>query len=350
MGQVHSRLTISLTSTKLEWMMYLRMLSAMHGTEDASDPHFTLNEQEPIVQNRKTLQVLQVSANDNQILVGKDNIITAKNEKGKSNSHLKKIVPKQKPVSVFEDPAEHLRRKSYDDKAVQTEKERMKRLSEAGEDIDQEVFELMVQEEVPESYWKEVAEQRRVALNDSLHENEMLHKEIEDLKDENSKLTVMASKADYFADVIQGMLDDQSEEDKPDTEDSKNVEESGKCDKTDVEPQLVDNCENCQNSCENDLEVVDVKKDSNHLEGELSKDSASIQDDNEEVTSSETKNKLDSLESSEEKSPRRTYEECDTESSKEVIEKAVSEQCTTVEEKEDSKEKGKLAINYRKLF
>ena len=29
-------------------------------------------------------------------------------------------------------------------------------------------------EEVPESYWKEIAEQRRVALNDSLHENEMV--------------------------------------------------------------------------------------------------------------------------------------------------------------------------------
>lgn len=29
-------------------------------------------------------------------------------------------------------------------------------------------------EEVPESYWKELAEQRRIALNDSLHENEMV--------------------------------------------------------------------------------------------------------------------------------------------------------------------------------
>lgn len=31
-------------------------------------------------------------------------------------------------------------------------------------------------EEVPESYWKELAEQRRIALNDSLHENEMVGK------------------------------------------------------------------------------------------------------------------------------------------------------------------------------
>ena len=48
-------------------------------------------------------------------------------------------------MSVFEDPVEQLRRKSFDDKAVQTEKQRQQRLSEGGEDLDPEVFELMVQ-------------------------------------------------------------------------------------------------------------------------------------------------------------------------------------------------------------
>ncbi|KAK3100326.1 hypothetical protein FSP39_018155 [Pinctada imbricata] len=42
MEQVHSHFTISPTSTKLAWMMHLRMLTAMHGTVDASDLHFML--------------------------------------------------------------------------------------------------------------------------------------------------------------------------------------------------------------------------------------------------------------------------------------------------------------------
>ncbi|KAK3087348.1 hypothetical protein FSP39_004943 [Pinctada imbricata] len=45
MGQVHFRLTISPTSTKLVWMTYLRMLTTMHGPEAASAPHFMLSEQ-----------------------------------------------------------------------------------------------------------------------------------------------------------------------------------------------------------------------------------------------------------------------------------------------------------------
>ncbi|KAK3095469.1 hypothetical protein FSP39_015057 [Pinctada imbricata] len=40
MGQVYSHLTISLTSTKLAWMMQLRMLTAVHGTEGVSDSTF----------------------------------------------------------------------------------------------------------------------------------------------------------------------------------------------------------------------------------------------------------------------------------------------------------------------
>ena len=42
MGQVHSRLIISPTSTKLAWMMHLNVLTIMHGTEAASDLHFML--------------------------------------------------------------------------------------------------------------------------------------------------------------------------------------------------------------------------------------------------------------------------------------------------------------------
>ncbi|KAK3091425.1 hypothetical protein FSP39_019789 [Pinctada imbricata] len=48
MGQVHSHLTISPTSTKLAWMMHLRPCfnTAMHGTSAAFDLYFMLEQQD----------------------------------------------------------------------------------------------------------------------------------------------------------------------------------------------------------------------------------------------------------------------------------------------------------------
>ncbi|KAK3097163.1 hypothetical protein FSP39_006975 [Pinctada imbricata] len=43
MEQVQSRLTIGASSTTIAWMMHLRMLTTMHGTEAASDLYFTLD-------------------------------------------------------------------------------------------------------------------------------------------------------------------------------------------------------------------------------------------------------------------------------------------------------------------
>ncbi|XP_048763819.2 geminin-like [Ostrea edulis] len=141
---------------------------------------------------RKIFQTLQSSAQNPQKLIGQPSV-TKKNTT--------KLVPLKEPLTVYKDPKNE---KTFDDKAVQTE--RLRSLACANDDIEQEAYDLMVSEEVPETYWKELAEQRRIALNDSLHENEMLHKEVEDLKEENSKLTEMAEKADYFADVIQTIL------------------------------------------------------------------------------------------------------------------------------------------------
>ncbi|XP_052687755.1 geminin-like isoform X1 [Crassostrea angulata] len=162
--------------------------------------------------NRKIFQTLQCSAQDPQKLAGQAPV---------SKKPISKLVPSKEPLSkhVYKDPKIV---KTFDHKAVQTERnKRLGSQSLLSEDIDQEAYDLMVSEEVPESYWKELAEQRRMALNDSLHENEMLHKEVEELREENSKLSEMAEKADYFADVIQTMIggeEEQEKNEKPDEE------------------------------------------------------------------------------------------------------------------------------------
>lgn len=107
----------------------------------------------------------------------------------------------QKPITIFVDPP----KKKLDDKASQTEK------SQNGSDA----YNMLVSEEIPESYWKELAEERRKALDESLHENEQLHKEVSELKDENDKLSKVASQAEYFANVLKEVLGAE-EEDKDD--------------------------------------------------------------------------------------------------------------------------------------
>lgn len=109
----------------------------------------------------------------------------------------------QKPITVFVDPPY----KKHDHKASQTEK---KDVVNSGD---------LISDEVSESYWKELAEERRKALNESLHENEQLHKELLELKEENEKLSKVASQAEYFANVLKEVLG--AEEDKDDLDDEK---------------------------------------------------------------------------------------------------------------------------------
>ncbi|KAM9103002.1 geminin isoform X1 [Sarcophilus harrisii] len=78
------------------------------------------------------------------------------------------------------------------------------------EEVSQEAFDLMINENPPPQYWKEVAEQRRKALYEALQENEKLHKEIEQkdneiarLKEENKELAELAEHVQYMADMIE---------------------------------------------------------------------------------------------------------------------------------------------------
>ncbi|XP_064625994.1 geminin-like [Lineus longissimus] len=80
------------------------------------------------------------------------------------------------------------------------------------ETIDKEAYELMVQETVPESYWEEVAEQRRVALADALDENEkvgeakiskLLYQSFDGITNFNTKCRIFDAKSPSLQYLIQ---------------------------------------------------------------------------------------------------------------------------------------------------
>uniref|UniRef100_UPI00358E1992 geminin n=1 Tax=Myxine glutinosa TaxID=7769 RepID=UPI00358E1992 len=76
---------------------------------------------------------------------------------------------------------------------------------------------LMVQEPASVEYWAQLAEQRRIALEDTLLENERLmadlvlkEAELERLRQENEELAELAAKASYLADVVEKLSEDAS--------------------------------------------------------------------------------------------------------------------------------------------
>lgn len=65
-----------------------------------------------------------------------------------------------------------------------------------------DAYDLMVNEEVPAEYWKQLAEQRRVALETALKENEQLHEQLELLGAENKHLQTIADQALPLAELL----------------------------------------------------------------------------------------------------------------------------------------------------
>lgn len=219
-------------------------------------------------ENRKTLQTLQYST-------------------GAPISPIRKIVKPQKknliekgqkPITVFVDPP----RKKLDDKASQTEK-----TNRNGVDADD-----LMSDEVSESYWKELAEERRKALNESLHENEQLHKEVSELKEENEKLSKVAGQAEYFANVLKDVLgaDDDEEEDKEviNSTDSDASEQNSNNEIIESNNLLVDNCVEKTESIHSDEILQESESDGKHtiMKDEKHKtESVQVESTSEEVSS-----------------------------------------------------------------
>ncbi|XP_041811791.1 geminin [Chelmon rostratus] len=137
---------------------------------------------------RQTLQVLQPSA------INKD--------LGRS-AQMGKVIPKRKQWSA--EQTRGPKRVKVEVKSTQTEETQC-----LTDGMSNEVYELMVRETPPSTYWKEVAEERRKALYNVLQENEKLHKDIEakdeqitKLKCENEELVELAQHVQYMADMIE---------------------------------------------------------------------------------------------------------------------------------------------------
>ncbi|XP_036907282.1 geminin [Sturnira hondurensis] len=101
--------------------------------------------------------------------------------------------------------------------------------------VTQEAFDLMVAENPPPQYWKEMAERRRKALHEALQENEKLHREIEQkdseiarLRKENKDLAEVAEHVQYMAELLERMKGRRlADSGSPESQDSDSEEEAG---------------------------------------------------------------------------------------------------------------------------
>ncbi|XP_054713160.1 uncharacterized protein LOC129222656 [Uloborus diversus] len=59
----------------------------------------------------------------------------------------------------------------------------------------------------PDSFWRELAEQRRIALEKALEENESLHDQLQVLEVENSQLKNIVKEANQLASIVKGILE-----------------------------------------------------------------------------------------------------------------------------------------------
>ncbi|XP_018319284.1 geminin [Agrilus planipennis] len=142
----------------------------------------SIDEKENIKNTRKTLKIIQESAIDKENLVGRSKSV--KDTKLAANSTGGTFKAK-KPVILV-------------DKGVQT-----------GETVITAAD--LISDEPGIDYWKTLAEQRKVALDESLEENGRLKDVIESLEEENKICKEMLNEAKELVAVLQEMMDDRDE-------------------------------------------------------------------------------------------------------------------------------------------
>ncbi|CAH8628119.1 unnamed protein product [Schistosoma margrebowiei] len=166
---------------------------------------------------RKGLRVLNTSEliepNKTPLSVGKKpRIISAKDFVKKPITN-KPVVHKVAPFIIFQDPiqahCQHcgaLRSKSKEDQHPNSPKE-FKETASQVEVIDLNAW--LCSEHPPEKYWETIAEQRRVALKETLDENLELCELVEKLNLEIEKLSAIASRGDRIDSLYNQMFEGQ---------------------------------------------------------------------------------------------------------------------------------------------
>ncbi|XP_068678505.1 geminin-like isoform X3 [Montipora foliosa] len=143
-------------------------------------------------EKRKTLQVLQPAANGDGTLVGSRGVIRQNETKLKIQDS-----GSSSSSTVRSDSSDS-------DSAKKSVKKSTKSLES---DVNEKSGALMVSDPPPERYWELLAEERRLALQEALEENERLHKELEEMKEKNKALEEIAGQAEYFASLYQMVME-----------------------------------------------------------------------------------------------------------------------------------------------
>lgn len=75
---------------------------------------------------------------------------------------------------------------------------------------DQETYDLLTSDTPSETYWKDLADERRRALTETLQENERLCSEIEVLKEENNRLGEVEKRAEDLEEMLNDIMADEA--------------------------------------------------------------------------------------------------------------------------------------------
>ncbi|XP_034230051.1 geminin isoform X2 [Thrips palmi] len=151
---------------------------------------------------RKTLHPLQSAAGDKENLVGPGRMLSIVDR-----DNLKASLREVNENDKTPDQAKLIKRKKTISKGVQAGKEKTASSSVTAEDLTTE------SDNVSENYWHSLAEQRRVALEVTLKENEALHKENEELtkkvtllEEENRVAKELLQESETLVDVLKEMI------------------------------------------------------------------------------------------------------------------------------------------------
>jgi len=179
--------------------------------------------------DRKKLQTLQPSGKNQKLLVGADGQLRMSGSK------------KDSAVKIYSDPqaSSTPERKSSTStpkaKLLEAGVQASVAMKEGGTQVEErdtaqakaEAF--MYEEEYPAEYWRELAEKRREALEQSLLENEELHTSLNMVEEEKSFLAQerdglkeMAEQAEELAKIVKGLVTTDDEEEESDDESEAN--------------------------------------------------------------------------------------------------------------------------------
>ncbi|CAH1254211.1 geminin-like [Branchiostoma lanceolatum] len=178
---------------------------------------------------RRKLQTLQLTAKPGQ-LAGNNTILRfldKKSTKRKSCSDGERNKPVKLPRSDLASRTATTTPVIYQDQDSSNDSSSC----DDSKSLAQEALDIMKNEPTPESYWQDVAEERRLALVDTLKENEELHEQLEekkaviqekeaviqDLTEENETLKKMAEQAEDLLSILKPITED---EENPKSEDN----------------------------------------------------------------------------------------------------------------------------------